>query len=318
MNIQNFPREKASPPKACSNCNQSFADKKVYQADSTGAHYTCLACNEVTKTYIYDLRRAIVARKDHCFVCADWDQMEICVGAAVSGDETLLKILKGKETDPDNPNYDMHSVTAATIYGVSPSEVTPKQRQETKAVNFGALYGITRVGLREQLLANGIPCTEEEADEKLKAFFETYPGLKTWFAECDQNLTADLYITHPYGRIRHIVKDSDANELLSATNFVIQGWCASIMKECLNLMALEMEQNMPDSHVVLCIHDEIIIEAPIEDAKSVAEMMNRIMNIEIKDVASVALSATPEIKFTLSKGAKSLTPEEFTSKHAIL
>jgi len=175
-NIQNFPRESIKPPTECEYCKLSFEDDSSYTSDVTGGHYTCSKCGQITKTYKYDLRRAIVARPGRCFVCSDWDQMEICVGAAVSGDKTLLGILEGKKTDPDNPAYDMHSVTAGTIYSCLPKDVTPKQRQDTKAVNFGALYGITKVGLREQLLANSIDCTEQDAQDRLDAFFDTYPG----------------------------------------------------------------------------------------------------------------------------------------------
>jgi len=239
--------------------------------------------------------------------------MEICVGAAVSADKTLLGILEGKKTDPNNPNFDMHRVTAATIYNCTPTEVTPKQRQDTKAVNFGAFYGITFNGLREQLLDYGIDCTDDEARSKLEAFFDTYPGVKRWFKDCRVKLNTDSYITHPYGRIRRIQRGSDTNEILSATNFVIQGWCASIMKECVNEIDRQLLKDS-ESHVALCIHDEIIVETTYSKVSTVAKIMTEVMNIEIEDKAKTYLTAAPEIKFNLSKGAQSYTVEGFTEK----
>lgn len=239
--------------------------------------------------------------------------MEIAVATAVSGDETLLRIWEGRLKEPGNPEYDIHYVTAATIYGKKASEVTSKERDDVKPVNFGALYGITKIGMRKQMLEYGISLTEQEAQAKLDAFFATYPGLKVWFERCRRTLESNLYITHPYGRIRHIPKDSDADDLLSATNFAVQGWCASIMKECMNEIDARLDDDL-NSHVLLSVHDEIIVETIYESVPTVVDVMDEVMNLTIRDKTELLLTATPEVKFNLSKGAKTYSKEGFVRK----
>jgi len=322
-NLQNLPREAPKPPKVCQYCGHetvTLVDGSGHETvvnwydsvDSTGGVFTCAKCGKQTSNYQVDIRRAFVARPNKCFLTCDWDAMELKVAAAVSGDKRLLEIMEGQVREPDNPNYDMHRVTAAGIFGCKPEEVTKEQRQAAKPVGFGCLYLITEVGLANNLRTMaGIEVTVEEAKEWIKNFFDTYPGLlENWIHPGRWKLKTEGYITHPYGRIRRVSRDPSEAEIRSALNFTIQGWCASIMKESL-VKIDEAFQGDPGINIVTVIHDEIVVECPIEKAPEVAQVVKEAMNIKIKDKAEVQLTATPEIKFNLSKAAKTYSVEEF-------
>jgi len=330
-NLQNIPRDTVKPPKKCSHCGLTDSDvitstltgsvvadiKKTLpwysSTDKTGGIFTCRKCGLTTSNYQADIRRAFVARKNKVFVTSDWSSMEMNVCGAVSADKKLLEILNGQRVDPKNPNFDMHRVTASAMYHVPVLEVTADQRQNAKPVNFGAIYLISEIGLANNLrIQAGLHVTKDEALSFLDGFFSTYPGIKlNWIVPGKRLLATQHYITHPYGRIRHISKSATGEEVRSALNFTIQGWCASIMKEAVNKIFYEGVQHIKEANLISVIHDEIIVECYPEDVAQVVKIMYDAMNIYIEDKARVLLMAEEAIKYNLSKAAKSYTLKEF-------
>jgi len=308
-NLQNMPRMAMEPPKKCQHCG---ADDKNWWSESCELNrvYTCGSCGSKTSNYAADIRKAFIARKGYVFTAADWDSMEMAYCAAVSGDPTLVGIMQGRIKEPDNRKYDMHYVTAAGIYGKSVEDVTKTERQAAKPVNFGAIYGISEFGLIGTLRTMaGITVSQDEAKSMLDGFFVTYPGVLTWFVECKRQLQIHKYITHPQGRIRRVSSNPSNEEIRSATNFVIQGGCASVMKRSIG----EIDRNVRSfgAQILSVIHDEIITETPLKHAVEVGEIMERAMNVEVTDKATIQLTATAEAKFNLSKAAKSYSMDEF-------
>jgi len=295
-NLQNIPRSVPSPPSECESCKNSDDDN--LQADTTLSKFTCKSCKYVNKTWTYDLRRIYIPRPGMKFVAADYVGMELYLAAAVSGCQNLYDVFLTKEKDPNDPNGDMHVVTASSILKITPdqwqtmltlNDTTNKKakhfRQLAKTVNYLALYGGSPEGLQATFLSQGLEYTVEECQEFLNAFFVRFPEIKIWFSEMKYEIAKNGRLINNYGRIRHVLKRG--GEVLSAINMLIQGLGAQIIKESL----VNMSEDWKDINrfPLLVIHDENVIEVSEDDLLSTAKSMLVHMQITVKDKLNVKL-----------------------------
>jgi DNA polymerase-1 len=232
------------------------------------------------------------------FVAADYVGMELYLAAAVSGCQNLYDVFLTKEKDPDDPNGDMHVVTASSILKITPdqwqtmltlNDTTNKKakhyRQLAKTVNYLALYGGSPEGLQSTFLSQGLEYTVEECQEFLNAFFARFPEIKTWFSEMKYEIAKNGRLINNYGRIRHVLKRG--GEVLSAINMLIQGLGAQIIKE--SLVSMSEDWKDINRFPLLVIHDENVIEVSEDDLVSTAKSMLVHMEITVKDKLDVKL-----------------------------
>jgi len=315
-NLQNIPKTVPSAPVKCEACDYLFKDDNgiidgMFTTDNTLSRYTCNRCNHITKTYIYDLRRLYIPRDGMKFIAADYRNMELYLAAAVSGCQELYDVFLKREIDPDDPNGDMHVVTASAILGItpdkwkiladSPKEADKKKAKEArtiaKTVNFLTLYGGSADGLQRTFLGMGLDKTNVECDAYINAFFNAYPALKKWFEEQKYEIKNYGRLVNNYGRIRHVLKQGA--ESLSAINMLIQGLGAQIVKE--SLVQLNDLSNTKNWYPLLVIHDENIIEVPENNLEEAGKTIQNIMQINVSDKIDVGL------KVDVSVGMSSLS-----------
>ena len=318
-NLQNIPRAVPAVPTKCSACSMIFKDdtgilEDTHTVDITRSRYTCKRCEHVNKTYIYDLRRLYIPRNGMKFIAADYRNMELYLAAAVSGCQELYDVFLKREKDPDDPNGDMHAVTASAILGTTPDkwkklmdsriETNKKQAKEArtiaKTVNFLTLYGGSPAGLQETFKGMGIDKTKEECTGYIDAFFNTFPAVKRWFDDQKYNIQNYGHLINAYGRIRHILKEG--GEVLSAINMLIQGLGAQIIKE--SLVDADHKWKDKNWYPLLTIHDENIIEVPVSDISAAEKSIVEIMEVSVDDSLKV------DLRVDVSAGVSSLSKAE--------
>jgi len=316
-NLQNIPRSSPKAPIKCAACEIVFRDDTgeifgTFEVDSTLSRYTCIRCKHINKTYRYDLRRLYIPRPGKKFIAADYSNMEMYLAAAVSGSQELYDVFLKREIDKDDPNGDMHVVTAASILGITPDEwkemrnsnkasLVEKAKESriiAKTVNFLTLYGGSADGLYRTFLHMGMDKTKEECQNYIDAFFEAYPALKTWFDDQRYNIMTYGRLVNNYGRIRHVLKQG--GEMLSAINMLIQGLGAQIIKESLVNINDKWKDNL-DWNILLVIHDENIIEVPKNKLKKASDEILKEMEICVNDKINV------DLRVDLTPGMNSLS-----------
>jgi DNA polymerase I-like protein with 3'-5' exonuclease and polymerase domains len=230
----------------------------------------------------------------------------------VSGSQELYDVFLKREIDKDDPNGDMHVVTAASILGITPDEwremrnsnkasLVEKAKESriiAKTVNFLTLYGGSADGLYRTFLHMGMDKTKEECQNYIDAFFEAYPALKTWFDDQRYNIMTYGRLVNNYGRIRHVLKQG--GEMLSAINMLIQGLGAQIIKESLVNINDKWKDNL-DWNILLVIHDENIIEVPKNKLKKASDEILKEMEICVNDKINV------DLRVDLTPGMNSLS-----------
>lgn len=217
-----------------------------------------------------ELRRMFIASPGHVLVDADYSQIELRLLAHIANDEAMIDAFLSGE--------DIHTVTAANVFGVAPDEVTPLQRSRAKAVNFGIVYGISAFSLSQD-----IGVTTGEAKAYIDSYFERFSGVRKYMAEIVEHAKQDGYVTTLFGRRRYIPelvsKDFNVRSFGErvALNMPIQGTAADIMKIAMVNVASSLKKESPSSKLVLQIHDELIIEAPEGEESAVAKLLKREM-----------------------------------------
>ncbi len=207
---------------------------------------------------------------DYVLVDADYSQIELRVLAAVSGDEHMIRAFAEGE--------DIHTMTAASVFGVSPEEVTEEQRKRAKAVNFGIVYGISAFSL-----GNDIGVSKYEADRYIRQYLARYPGVSAYLEQTVEKAGQDGYVTTIFGRRRYIPELSSPKKQLQAfgkrvaMNSPIQGAAADIIKIAMIRVAEALEKSGIDARLILQVHDELILEAHHSCAKEAADLLKREM-----------------------------------------
>ena len=211
-------------------------------------------------------RKVFVPAHGCIFIDADYSQVELRILASLSGDPKLISAYKDAK--------DIHAVTASQVFHVPLEEVTPQLRRNAKAVNFGIVYGISAFGLSE-----GLSISRNEAKEYIERYFMTYPDVKKY-------LDGEVEFAHEHGYIKTIfgrrrpVPDINASNFMRrsfservAMNSPIQGAAADIMKKAMNEVDRALREGGFKARIVVQVHDELLIEAPVEEKDRVKELL---------------------------------------------
>ncbi len=207
---------------------------------------------------------------DYVLVDADYSQIELRVLAAVSGDENMIRAFAD--------GHDIHTETAASVFGVLPEDVTPEQRKRAKAVNFGIIYGIGAFSL-----ANDIGVPKYEADQYIKNYLARYPQVSEYLDNTVADAVRDGYVTTIFGRRRYIPELSSPKKQMQAfgkrvaMNSPIQGAAADIIKIAMINVDAALKKSGIDARLILQVHDELILEAHRTCAKQAADILKREM-----------------------------------------
>ncbi len=222
------------------------------------------------------IRKVFVPEKDYMFVDADYSQIELRVLAHISDDENLIEAYRSAS--------DIHRITASKVFNTPIDEVTQLQRRNAKAVNFGIVYGISSFGLSQDL-----SISRKEANEYIKQYFATYPGIKAFLDNTVEEAKKNGYVTTMYGRRRPVPELSSSNFMQRqfgeriAMNSPIQGSAADIIKIAMvNVYKALKEKNLK-SRLILQVHDELLIETH----KDEVEEVKKIVEYEMKNAASL-------------------------------
>lgn len=208
-------------------------------------------------TYGMEIRAAFVPPAGHVFISADYSQIELRVLAHITQDAALL--------DAFVQGRDIHTETAARIFGIDPVFVIPAQRQVGKRINFSIIYGLTPYGLSQDL---HIPLSE--AKKYIDRYFEQYPKLRIWMDSVIIDAKQIGYVTTLWGRRRYVPALHEKNRTLYqeavrvAINSVVQGTAADLMKMGMIQLEKAWQARGINACIILQIHDELLISAPIE------------------------------------------------------
>jgi len=222
------------------------------------------------------LRECFLAPTGSRLIVADYSQIELRAAAAIAGEAKMIEAYKRGD--------DLHKLTAATVLGKPIEEVTKEDRQLSKAVNFGNLYGQSAKGLvRYAASSYGVTLEEDEAEEIRRAFFRTYGALRQWHGESHNIAERGVgEVRTVLGRRRLIPKDADAWQQFTAlVNTPVQGGCADGMKRALVLIASRLPAG---ARLISTVHDEVIVESPEADAEAVCAVVRESMISAMTDL----------------------------------
>ena len=216
-----------------------------------------------------NLRKIFVSKyKDGQIISADYSQIELRLLANMAEEDSMIAAYKS--------GIDIHTKTASEIFGVPVEEVTPEQRRDAKAVNFGIIYGISDFGL-----AQNIKTSVARAKHYIENYFIRYPKIKDFMDKNIEFAKEHGYIKSYFGRIRHIPEIQSSNKTVSkfgervAMNMPLQGTASDIIKMAM-VSVFEKLQKM-QSHMILQIHDELIIDAPPHEIEQVKDILKNTM-----------------------------------------
>ncbi|MDY4192117.1 MAG: DNA polymerase I [Oscillospiraceae bacterium] len=217
-----------------------------------------------------NMRRFFTARPGYVLVDADYSQIELRVLSHVANDRDMQEAFLSGE--------DIHTNTAAQVFGLPPLYVTPLMRSRAKAVNFGIVYGISAFSL-----AQDIGVTVAEADRYIKDYLKTFSGVKKYMEDTVAFGREHGYVSTLFGRRRYLPELSSSNRNLRsfgervAMNTPIQGTAADIIKIAMVRVHRELERSGLDAKLILQVHDELIVEASEQDAAAAGELLKREM-----------------------------------------
>ncbi len=230
--------------------------------------------------------RKLFTPKEGCiFVDADYSQIELRILAHMSGDESLIRAYKEEQ--------DIHRMTASKVFHIPFDEVTPEQRSNAKAVNFGIVYGISSFGLGQDL-----NITRKEAETYIRQYFDTYPGIKRYLDGLVTEARETGAVKTMFGRRRPVPEISSSNFMQRsfgeriAMNSPIQGTAADIMKIAMIRVDRALKEQGLKTKILLQIHDELLLEAPKEEAEKAAGILCR----EMMAAAELSVPLSVEVK----------------------
>ena len=233
-----------------------------------------------------EIRKMFVPRPGHVLVDADYSQIELRVLAHIAEDKVMQKAFCD--------GSDIHTATAAQVFGVDIEEVTSLQRRHAKAVNFGIVYGISEFSLAED-----IGVSRYEAREYIDNYLTNYRGVRAYMKKVVEDAREIGYTETLYGRRRYIpeLKSSNFNIRSGAErialNTPIQGTAADIIKLAMIRVEDALNTHFPEAKLLLQVHDELIVECPEEMASQVAELVS----LEMQGVAQLQVPLTAEAKY---------------------
>lgn len=216
------------------------------------------------------VKTAFSAGEGSVFLAVDYSQIELRLLAHLSGDEHLVRAF--------NEGEDFHAETAARVFGVPVSEVTPDLRSRAKAVNFGIVYGQQAYGLSQSL-----HISMAEARDMIDRYYEAYPGVRTFLDNVVARAKQTGYAETMYGRRRHIPELKAKNPQLrgfgerTAMNHPMQGTAADIIKIAMARVSRRLEEEGFAAHLILQVHDELDFECPVDEVERLTAMVRDVM-----------------------------------------
>jgi len=218
-----------------------------------------------------EMRKFFVAQNGKILLDADYSQIELRIVAHICGDETMIS---GFESGAD-----IHTSTAAQVFGLPPEMITPEMRSAAKAVNFGIIYGISSFGLSENL---SIP--PKEAKEFIDNYLLTYPGIKDYMDKIVDQAYQDGYVKTLLGRKRLLPELKNPNYMIRgsgermALNTPIQGTSADLIKKAMVDIYKEFEKQNIKSKMILQVHDELVFDCLLEEKEKVIAIVSEKMD----------------------------------------
>lgn len=216
------------------------------------------------------VKTAFSAGEGSVFLAVDYSQIELRLLAHLSGDEHLVRAF--------NEGEDFHAETAARVFGVPVSEVTPDLRSRAKAVNFGIVYGQQAYGLSQSL-----HISMAEARDMIDRYYDAYPGVRTFLDNVVARAKQTGYAETMYGRRRHIPELKAKNPQLrgfgerTAMNHPMQGTAADIIKIAMARVSRRLEEEGFAAHMILQVHDELDFECPVNEVERLTAMVRDVM-----------------------------------------
>lgn len=216
------------------------------------------------------VKTAFSAGEGSVFLAVDYSQIELRLLAHLSGDEHLVRAF--------NEGEDFHAETAARVFGVPVSEVTPDLRSRAKAVNFGIVYGQQAYGL-----SHSLHISMAEARDMIDRYYEAYPGVRTFLDNVVARAKQTGYAETMYGRRRHIPELKAKNPQLrgfgerTAMNHPMQGTAADIIKIAMARVSRRLEEEGFAAHMILQVHDELDFECPVNEVERLTTMVRDVM-----------------------------------------
>ena len=233
-----------------------------------------------------EIRKMFVPKDGCVLVDADYSQIELRVLAHIADDKAMQEAFCSGQ--------DIHTATAAQVFGVDKDEVTPLQRRHAKAVNFGIVYGISEFSLAED-----IGVSRYEAREYIDNYLTNYHGVRRYMKQVVEDARERGYTETIFGRRRYVpeLKSSNFNVRQGAERIVlntpIQGTAADLIKLAMIRVENALSAGFPEAQLLLQVHDELIVECPEEIAPRVAELVSR----EMQQVAALKVPLTAEAKY---------------------
>ena len=222
-----------------------------------------------------ELRKFFNARPGYVLVDADYSQIELRVLAALADDENMINaFLSGA---------DIHSITASQVMGVPLESVTSADRRKAKAVNFGIVYGIGAFSLSQD-----IGTSVQEADRYIKGYLANYSGVAAFMENAKKSAKEKGYAETYFGRRRYLPELNESNAIRRgfgervAMNMPIQGTAADIIKIAMIKVYERLKAECPKAKLIMQVHDELIIEAPEENAEEVKNLLKEVMETACK------------------------------------
>ncbi len=222
-----------------------------------------------------EMRRFFIAREGCLLVDADYSQIELRVLASVCGDENMQQgFLSGS---------DIHTSTAAQVFGLPEDFVSPEMRSAAKAVNFGIIYGIGPFSLSKD-----IGVSVAEAKKYIQSYLDNYPKVTEFMNKTVADGEKNGYVSTIFGRRRYIPELSASNKNVqafgkrAAMNAPIQGAAADIIKLAMVKVYRRLKAELPEVHLILQVHDELILEAPEAQAERAAALLKEEMEAAVK------------------------------------
>lgn len=235
------------------------------------------------------VKTAFSAGEGSVFLAVDYSQIELRLLAHLSGDEHLVRAF--------NEGEDFHAETAARVFGVPVSEVTPDLRSRAKAVNFGIVYGQQAYGLSQSL-----HISMAEARDMIDRYYEAYPGVRTFLDNVVVRAKQTGYAETMYGRRRHIPELKAKNPQLrgfgerTAMNHPMQGTAADIIKIAMARVSRRLEEEDFAAHMILQVHDELDFECPIDEVERltamVQDVMEHVVDLRVPLIAEASTGVT--------------------------
>ncbi len=212
------------------------------------------------------IRDAFVPKEGCVFLSADYSQIELAVMAHMSGDPNMMQAFRDHK--------DVHAQTAALIFDIMPDLVTPSQRRIAKVINFGVIYGMSSFRLSQDL-----HITPKEAKAFIDTYFERYKGITEFIETTKQKARETLMVKTLGGHIRSIPDMNSSNHVVRsaservAVNTVIQGTASEIVKLAMVGISKALKEGSFKSKMLLQVHDEVILEVPVDEVEKVKELV---------------------------------------------